>query len=1275
MASKKKMSSMSTRNDARETKFTNTTYSPKCERSFEQEEHSSFNGAECKENKTVGKELSVSYQLMVKASTSICPGMFDFSSESEEETVKANMFSLPLKSPLKEQNINSSKGFISKEVYVNALSKHLMKENSFETTPLSLKTKSKTVAVDSNLEWESLLESPDHPKKLATASGKKRLFSGKNSDVHFHSTPKQTKSRSKQVSSFLLKKLSQSLESNDSKNVSNPASICCDENVNLDQSSQIIGEDEFVDVQDSSAQTSFQPEVLNNLDECYADYKNDPLPYPESNSRKNLDEKQEDVQHENQNVSGHSLALSAHFTKRDSETSAGGKSDSNKSSSSSYHAQSFVDFDNEDSVIKSQVDAQITQSFVDVQDASVQPGSMLATEQVETSGSLNCSKSPSISPGKLAGTSLKKQDSQKHKQNFFDFLEPEQASPQKIISRCSEDNSSASSNSLMFLSALEDVPGRTNVSDCTQMISNPVNCHSKAHTCSNSTSTNTSNSSEGLNQDSLCRKNETSTTRDSDEAVADVNEPGILVENTDSSDSEEEEADDKSPEKVAASFSEGSVSDEDIDFAQERTKLLFFRGQKLVDENSFCKAKISESRDDLEIKTFKGGSFLEKDVPVMESIGTDDSDGCSIDRKVLPGHEKADPVSEITDILKSTTISRRRKFSDSSDDDDAFDKFLAKMKAPSQSKKDEEVQLETSMSEFIAADDEDLSGESSSQSKSSEDEMFHVRADNILDSKRRPSVKPQSLAAALTYSLSAPPSSLFTHMHTRGAAPMVAWTDKSQRARVKDKERWGRDRKKEFNEGKESLSNCPRLGLPKSCVNEQTIASIKRDIDENHHISVRELSDTNDLSYGTVHTIITEHLRMKKVFVRWIPHLLTVDQKRERVRCAVELLNMFESLGLKRLSNIVPGDETWFPFFIIPPKRLNRMWVDGQGDRPVVLRPGFQSRKRMFTVFFNYSGPLVVDILHQDTTMTATYYVQKMLFQERLAGRNFDRIQDLAKAVNSELRTIPEEDYQGVFRKWQIRLKRCIESHGEVKSSSYFEEDNSEESDEDVRSKAVLELSSDDDDLLNDFIKDVNEKLQGPQEKTSPLNSRDSNVTMTPQSKHNSEAVPVDDQSHDQFKMPFKTPKKQGRLPKAWERPFETPAADQRMKPLLVSSELKKDQRSCPMTVSRLHHLSRRSNIGLDEDAVFLKSLTEDYPDYKRHPEALRYLKNFKDRKADLTKRLFSIYNKSIFKEQLPSDLEIEWSALYRKTAGTFCYRASPKEAKITLSVKVCDRA
>ncbi|GFS01938.1 transposase [Elysia marginata] len=70
---------------------------------------------------------------------------------------------------------------------------------------------------------------------------------------------------------------------------------------------------------------------------------------------------------------------------------------------------------------------------------------------------------------------------------------------------------------------------------------------------------------------------------------------------------------------------------------------------------------------------------------------------------------------------------------------------------------------------------------------------------------------------------------------------------------------------KEFKEGKESLPDCPRPGRPKSCVNEQNIASIKKDIDKDPHTSVRELSDINSLSHVTVHTIITEHLCMKKV--------------------------------------------------------------------------------------------------------------------------------------------------------------------------------------------------------------------------------------------------------------------------------------------------------------------------------------------------------------------------------------------------------------------------
>ncbi|XP_043912949.1 uncharacterized protein LOC122789619 [Protopterus annectens] len=74
--------------------------------------------------------------------------------------------------------------------------------------------------------------------------------------------------------------------------------------------------------------------------------------------------------------------------------------------------------------------------------------------------------------------------------------------------------------------------------------------------------------------------------------------------------------------------------------------------------------------------------------------------------------------------------------------------------------------------------------------------------------------------------------------------------------------------------------------------------------------------------------------------------------------------------------------------------------------------------------------------------------------------------------------------------------------------------------------------------------------------------------------------------------------------------------------------------------------------------------------------------KNFKQKKAELTKRLFSLYNSSIFELKLPEDMEITWNNKMRKTAG-YCVTGEKHKhggdkqryARIELSEKVCDSA
>eukprot|EP00105_Crassostrea_gigas_P013351 XP_011429648.1 PREDICTED: acidic repeat-containing protein [Crassostrea gigas] len=98
------------------------------------------------------------------------------------------------------------------------------------------------------------------------------------------------------------------------------------------------------------------------------------------------------------------------------------------------------------------------------------------------------------------------------------------------------------------------------------------------------------------------------------------------------------------------------------------------------------------------------------------------------------------------------------------------------------------------------------------------------------------------------------------------------------------------------------------------------------------------------------------------------------------------------------------------------------------------------------------------------------------------------------------------------------------------------------------------------------------------------------------------------------------------------------------------------------------------------EKYSFLKSLSIDTPDDHADREALRFSKNFKKMKEDLTKKLFKIYNDTVFDNQLPEDLQILWNNRLLKTAGYCVYRKNAKvhdskTVRIELSTKVCDSA
>ena len=87
---------------------------------------------------------------------------------------------------------------------------------------------------------------------------------------------------------------------------------------------------------------------------------------------------------------------------------------------------------------------------------------------------------------------------------------------------------------------------------------------------------------------------------------------------------------------------------------------------------------------------------------------------------------------------------------------------------------------------------------------------------------------------------------------------------------------------KAFKARKFSVEDDTRPGRPKTSVTKTNIAAVKIVIEQDARLS--------GISEGSVQTILKKRLDLRKVCARWVPHLLTEEQKTQRLKCAWEPL-------------------------------------------------------------------------------------------------------------------------------------------------------------------------------------------------------------------------------------------------------------------------------------------------------------------------------------------------------------------------------------------------
>ena len=83
----------------------------------------------------------------------------------------------------------------------------------------------------------------------------------------------------------------------------------------------------------------------------------------------------------------------------------------------------------------------------------------------------------------------------------------------------------------------------------------------------------------------------------------------------------------------------------------------------------------------------------------------------------------------------------------------------------------------------------------------------------------------------------------------------------------------------ELKRDRKSLGDDERSGRPKTATTDENIAEVHQMVLNDLRIKVREKAKVMNMSKERVCHILNEHFGMRKLSARWVPRLLTADQK------------------------------------------------------------------------------------------------------------------------------------------------------------------------------------------------------------------------------------------------------------------------------------------------------------------------------------------------------------------------------------------------------------
>ena len=192
---------------------------------------------------------------------------------------------------------------------------------------------------------------------------------------------------------------------------------------------------------------------------------------------------------------------------------------------------------------------------------------------------------------------------------------------------------------------------------------------------------------------------------------------------------------------------------------------------------------------------------------------------------------------------------------------------------------------------------------------------------------------------------------------------------------------------KRFKESRESVREDERCGRSKEVRTPVLIGQIKNFMDKDRCVSIETISAQFDVSAGTVHTIICEELKMRKICAKFVPKVLRKDQKERRCHDSREMVKQI-NLDPTVRNALVTCDESCIYCYDPETKRQSSQWKHAGSPRPENVRQSKSTHKLLMIPFFDSASMIYMHRVPTGQTVKKEYYVEVLReFRKRFLGK------------------------------------------------------------------------------------------------------------------------------------------------------------------------------------------------------------------------------------------------------------------------------------------------